>query len=109
MRRLIRSTVAVAAVGAVAVPALASASRSAKVEDYFYSPGKLTVNRGARITWRWVSNNGVSHTVTVKHGPAFFTSKSMKSGSYTFTFRRAGTYHLYCKPHPFMKETVVVR
>jgi plastocyanin len=31
-----------------------------------------------------------------------------KGESYSFTFKKAGTYTYHCTPHPYMKGTVVV-
>jgi plastocyanin len=101
---------------AVAVPALALGSKSvnvktksAKIESYFFSPGKLTISRRTRVVWHFLNDGGVQHTVTVKSGPVHFTSRRMSSGTYSHKFTKAGTYHLYCIVHPIMTETVVVR
>jgi plastocyanin len=110
-----RKAIAVAfiAAAAVAVPALASATRtktkSAKIESYFFSPEKLTISRSTRIVWHFVNTGGVQHTVTVKKGPVHFSSRELSSGTYSHTFKKAGTYHLYCVVHPIMTETIIVR
>ena len=109
MRRLITLALAVGATAAVAVPALAAGSKTAKVENYFFSPGKLTISRGTTVTWRFITGGSVDHTVTVSSGPVHFGSRKLFSGTYSHRFTRAGTYHLYCTVHPFMTETVIVR
>jgi plastocyanin len=101
---------------AAAVPAIASGSKARKVktkaanvESYFFSPGKLRISRKTRVVWHFVHDGGVGHTVTVKRGPVHFGSRQVSSGTYSHTFTKAGTYHIYCVVHPIMTETVVVR
>jgi plastocyanin len=114
MRKAIAVMASAAVSAAVAFPALALGSnqakvKSAKVESYFFSPGKLTISRGTRVVWHFVNTGGIRHTVTVKNGPVHFSSRAMSSGTYSHTFTKAGTYHIYCMIHPIMTETVVVR
>ena len=84
------------------------ARRTAKVENYFFSPGKLTINRGTTVTWRFITGGSVDHTVTVKSGPVHFSSRKLFSGTYSHSFTRAGTYHLICTIHPDMTATITV-
>lgn len=114
MRKAIAVTLIPAVSAVVAFPALALGSKrarvkSAKVESYFFSPAKLKISRGTRVVWHFVNTGGVDHTVTVKRGPVHFSSRELSSGTYSHTFKKAGTYHLYCIIHPIMTETVVVR
>jgi plastocyanin len=113
MRKVIAVLLTAAVSAAVAVPAVAlgskSRSKSAKVESYFFSPGKLKISRGTRVVWHFVNTGGVQHTVTVKSGPAHFSSREMASGTYSHRFKKAGTYHVYCIIHPEMTETIIVR
>jgi len=89
------------------VVALASAARQVKVGDDFFNVKRLTVDRGARVTWKWAGV--LNHNVTVRSGPARFHSRTQARGSYSHVFTTPGTYTLYCTIHPFMKMTVVVR
>lgn len=107
MRKLSGVMAVITMTGALAVPALGAGSRRASVGDLFIRPGKLTISAGTRVTWHWVGSLG--HTVTVKSGPAHFGSRLMSTGSYSHVFTRRGTYHLYCRVHPGMRETVIVR
>ena len=90
-----------------AVAAFASGSKSVNVKDNFYSVKKLTIGRGARVTWHW--HAFLRHNVVVRSGPSKFRSRTQVRGSFSHRFTRAGTYHLYCTLHPYMKMTVVVR
>lgn len=97
------------AIGALAAPALGSAPlKMVKLVNYAFRPGKLTIHKGTRVTWKWPSGY-VGHNVTVIKGPVKFHSKTKASGTYSHLFSRAGTYHLYCTLHPGMTETIVVQ
>jgi plastocyanin len=101
--------IAVAVGAAILVPAATSAptahqsaTRTIKVGDIYYVSSSRTnptvsVSRGTKVVWRFV---GVQpHTVTVSSGPVKFSSAKKKSGSYSRTVTRAGTYRIYCKIH----------
>jgi plastocyanin len=112
MRKLTGLVLAGALAAGAALPAAASSSASRRVNigDFFFSPKKLAVHRGTKVTWHWVAGSGIQHTVTVRSGPVHFSSPLKSSGTYSHVFSRRGTYHLYCKIHStLMSETVVVR
>jgi plastocyanin len=113
LRRLVRNrrlmalmTVTVAVLACTSVVALAATS-SVKVSDNYFSVKRLTIGKGARVTWKW--GGVLNHNVTVKSGPVKFHSRTQAQGTFSHVFTRAGTYTLYCTIHPFMKMTVVVR
>jgi plastocyanin len=92
-------------VGFSAVSAFASSS-SVKIHDDFFGVKTLNVSRGTKVTWNWVGV--LRHNVTVKSGPSKFHSKTQARGSFSQTFTKKGTYHLFCTIHPFMTMTVIV-
>jgi plastocyanin len=94
-------------VGAFAVSALASSSKTVKIGDNYYGPKSLTVGRGTKVTWKWVGV--LKHDVVVHTGPSSFSSRTQVRGSYSHTFTKRGTYRLVCTVHPKMRMTVVVR
>jgi plastocyanin len=49
------------------------------------------------------------HNVAVQSGPSKFRSRTQVSGTFSHTFTKAGTYHLYCTLHRYMKMTIVVK
>ncbi len=110
MRRLCAAAVAAALVVAVAAPAVASApakKATAKVGNYWFRPGKLTVKRGTKVTWHFVAG---LHNVVVNKGPAKFNSGFRRAPtSFSFVFKKAGVYHLVCTIHQGMNETVIVK
>ena len=87
--------------------ALAPSSKTVNVGDAYFSAKKLTVSKGARVTWNWIGF--LNHNVTVTNGPVKFHSKTQVRGTFSHQFTRRGVYHLVCTIHPFMKMTILVR
>jgi plastocyanin len=106
-RRVLALLALTAALLAVSSVALASGSKTVQVKDNFYSAKKLTIGKGSRVTWHW--HAFLRHNVVVRSGPSKFRSRILVHGSFSHTFSKAGTYHLYCTLHPYMKMTIVVR
>jgi plastocyanin len=102
---LLRTAVATTAVLATAglatqLPASAATStRHVTVTDRGYSPTKLTAPVGSKVVWAFKGNRG--HNVTVDTGPTSFASPTKSSGTFSRTFRKRGTYLLYCSIHNF--------
>jgi plastocyanin len=102
---LLALTTALIALSAVA--AFGASGKSVKVKDDLFAPKSLTISKGTKVTWQWAGS--LRHNVTVKSGPSKFKSKTQVRGSFNHTFSKAGTYHLFCTVHPFMKMTIVVK
>jgi len=70
-----------------------------------------TINAGDTVQWNWVSG---FHSTTSTNLPCcspsgMWDSGAKSSGSFTFTFNSAGTFHYYCTVHgSVMQGTVVV-
>jgi len=139
LKRAVAVTAGIAAVGAIALPAVTSADngaqlkKSSKVEvaDDFFSPTTLKVKKNAKIKFAWDSSNTNTHNVTLKKGPkgvklgcptkgkdAFsdLISKCNKSDSgsvgvkFAKTFDKPGKYSFICTIHPdVMKLDVTVK
>lgn len=85
--------------------ALAAASGTVTIADFSYAPATITINQGDTVTW---NNNGPTpHSATANNG-SFDTGILKKGQSSSHTFDQAGSFSYFCKPHPFMKATVVV-
>jgi plastocyanin len=110
-------TAAVLAGGLVAAHAVAAPAatktkpkqRIVKIEvsSDFYDPAKVTIRRGDRIRWNWTPGFDL-HDVYVRRGPEKFHSPTQSAGVYARTFRRPGTFRLYCTQHE-MDMTLVVK
>ena len=86
--------------------AVAAASGSVTIADFEFAPATITINQGDTVTW---NNNGpTAHSATANDG-SFDTGILKKGQSGSHTFNQAGTFSYFCKPHPFMKASVVVQ
>ena len=86
--------------------AIAAASGSVTIADFTFSPTSITVDVGDTVTW---NNNGPTpHSATANDG-SFDTGILKKGQSGSHTFNQAGSFSYYCRPHPYMKATVVVQ
>lgn len=90
MRRL---TVGVLAVAALAIAApVHAATINVSIRSTGFSPATITINHDDSV--RWVNNDKTSHQVVANDGS--FASPILAPGkSYTFTFRRAGTFRYH--------------
>ena len=80
--------------------------RAADIRGLAFAPARIEIARGTTI--EWTNRDQVQHTVTARDGS--FNSGMIDPGAkYRRTFEEAGTYEIFCMPHPFMRLTVVVR
>ena len=87
----------------------AGRAREAAIGSNFFDPPKLTIRRGERVRWVWEAGTQ-RHDVTVRRGPERFRSPLRSAGSYARSFRKPGTFKLYCTQHSgSMRMTLVVR
>ncbi len=100
-----------ASIGAAA-PSLAahrSATHVVKAQNIKFTPSRLTIHRGDRVTWHFLDAAILApHTVT-SEGPLRF--KDMRnpkaSGTFTVTFTKPGTYRYMCTIHPASMNGVI--
>jgi len=92
------------AVGLVA-PSLA-ATRYVSVKDDFFTPRSVSISKNTTVRWIWRGSG--RHNVVVDRGPAAFRSSIKRSGSFSHTFTKRGTYRIVCTVHPGMTMTVRV-
>jgi plastocyanin len=85
----------------VAVTPAFAATQKVKVGDNYFVRASgvptVTVSKGTRVTWVWRGNS--SHNVKVARGPVKFGSSTMRSGKFSKTVRKAGTYTIVCTVH----------
>ena len=74
------------------------------------NPAVDTVAVGGTVTWTWAAAS-IGHSVQSTGTPSFASSgAAMTSGTYTFTFNTAGSYHYDCVVHgTAMSGIIVVR
>jgi len=108
------------AASAKAPTATASAAKPklVTVNDFFFGPSSVTVNKGGSVKWVWSSTNTAPHDVHLKSGPKGLKQRGTYSTKTTAvtdaefkkSFPTAGTYKFICTIHPTeMKLTVVVK
>jgi plastocyanin len=85
-------------------------TREVGVQSDYYDPAKLTVHVGDKVKWVWHAGGLSLHDVYVDAGPTSFNSPTQASGTFSQTFKKAGTYKLYCTQHESdMTMTLVVK
>jgi plastocyanin len=93
---------------AAATAHAATAKKTTKVaiKDFEFTPAKVTVATGTRITW--TNKDAANHTVTFAKGPGNLGNLN-HGRSRSATFTKTGTYKYVCMYHPNMHGTVVVK
>jgi plastocyanin len=88
------------------------------VNDFYFGPAAVTVNKGGTVKWLWSELNSYPHDVHLKQGPKGLAKKSSYSTKTTAVteaefkkkFETPGTYKFICTIHPTeMKLTVTVK
>jgi plastocyanin len=82
------------------------------VRSLFFTRRNVRVRRGSRLSWVFRTAGGPDdlHNVTLANGPRGFASPNRTKGKFSYRFRRAGRYQIFCALHPvLMTETVTVK
>jgi plastocyanin len=74
-----------------------------QLKDSKFKPASLTVREGQTVTWDW-KDRFVQHNVV----GGDFSSKTQRSGTFTHTFTKPGTYPYRCTLHEQMTGTITV-
>jgi amicyanin len=82
------------------------AADTVEIKGFAYAPATIKVKPGTTVTW--TNRDSAAHTVTKEGNTGPDSELLGKDESYSFTFNEAGTYSYFCKPHPYMKGTVIV-
>jgi plastocyanin len=108
----VRRTRAMAIVTVVATLALGvgvsqAGGSSVKGTNFDFKPRTIKINKGSKVTWRWVNGR---HTVTFVKGSY---NKTLTRGhpKRSKTFKKRGTFKYYCRFHRSlgMRGKVVVK
>jgi len=76
------------------------------IKNFSFQPASVTVPVGTSVTWS--NQDSAAHTTTSDTG--VWGSGNLTTGaSFSFTLKRAGTFHYHCMIHPNMMGTVVVQ
>jgi plastocyanin len=105
--RIVLTAFALGVAVACAIAPLAAQTPVAAVviDNFVFSPERLTVKAGTTVTW--TNHDDIPHTVAAKDRR--FKSKAMDTDeSFSFTFSTPGEYPYFCSLHPHMTGTIVV-
>jgi plastocyanin len=80
--------------------------RTVSIKGMHYSPEKLEIKVGDTVTWTNLDDR--DHTVVASDG-SFKSGNLGRGESFSFKFKKPGTYTYACKYHPRMKATIVVK
>ena len=74
-----------------------------------FTPAYIIVSVGTKVTWNNMSS--APHTVTPTNQGAFPASSVLAAGTgtYSYTFTKAGDFPYYCSIHPAMKAWIIVK
>ncbi|WP_114423410.1 cupredoxin domain-containing protein [Nocardioides houyundeii] len=73
-----------------------------------YTPAEVTIEVGETVEWHF-DDGGIPHDVAGDGALAGqLQSDLLTEGTYSYTFKEAGTFTYHCTPHPQMVGTVVV-
>lgn len=78
-----------------------------KIINFAYSPIVLEIFEGESVLWE--NRDIQEHTVTSEVGSELNSPLLGKGEYYSHTFWTPGVYEYYCKPHPYMKGTIIVK
>ncbi len=80
-------------------------ANAVSILNFAFGPQAVTIKAGTTV--QWTNHDTEAHTVTSDAGA--FGSPVLQPGStYSFTFKKPGTYRYHCTIHPFMTGTVTV-
>jgi plastocyanin len=86
----------------------ASSGKTVVLKNVRFTPKKLTVSRGAKVTFLW--HDGITrHNVTSVGARHFKSATSRSTGTYSVRLKKAGTYRYECTLHPGMTGRIRVR
>lgn len=77
-----------------------------KIDNFSFTPKALTVKAGTTVTW--TNQDDIPHNV-VSTEKKFSSPVLDTDQQFSFQFQKPGTYPYYCKIHPMMTGSIVVR
>lgn len=105
MRRLILGTAAAVAL-LLAAPATPATTVAVSIVKTGFAPAAVSIDVGDTVTWK--NNDTITHQVVANTGA--FASPILGAGkSYSFTFKRSGTFRYHDALHVALKGTVTVK
>ncbi len=94
----------------VASPISSGPVFEATMQSLKFLPPEIDIETGTTVVW--TNKDVVAHTVTHRASAKdqLFSSPYLSPGqTFSYTFDKPGIYAIFCIPHPFMAQTVVVK
>jgi len=91
--------------GAAVMAAPTPPAAEVKIDNFTFTPQKVTVKAGTTVTW--TNEDDIPHTVSAS-GKEFKSKVLDTDDKYSFTFATPGTFEYFCSLHPHMTGTIVV-
>ena len=108
MATVVSSIVAVALAALVlAAPAMAGPSVTVKLKDSFFSPARVTLQRGGSVRFVWAGE--LTHNLLGPGIPGRLENPATRRRPFIRVFRHRGRVLFTCSIHPGMDMTVRVR
>jgi plastocyanin len=82
-------------------------TKTVLIKNFSFKPAHITIKRGTKV--RWINKDTAVHTATANNGRSFDSGLLRKGQRYTHTFKSVGKKGYFCKIHPHMKGSVVVK
>jgi plastocyanin len=106
MQMLSGAPVVAKASGGAASPSPSDAVSEVKIDNFSFTPAKITVKAGTQVTW--TNKDDIPHTVDSTQGK--FKSGALDTDQkFQFRFTDAGEYPYFCRMHPKMTGSIVVQ
>ena len=98
MRKLLVLLTLTAVLGAIGATLALARTKGVVMGDNYFFNGTVKIKKGSKVHWHWSHTENL-HNVVSKKGVRFH-SKTGHSGSFTYTFRKKGTFTIICTKHP---------
>ena len=82
-------------------------TRTVLIQGFRFKPAHITIKRGTKV--RWINKDTAPHTATSINPKRFDSGRLGKGQRYSHTFKSTGMRRYYCKIHPHMRGSVVVK
>jgi plastocyanin len=82
-------------------------TRTVLIQDFRFKPAHITIKRGTKV--RWINKDSTAHTASAINPRRFDSGRLAPGKRYTHTFKSLGKKRYYCKIHPDMRGSVVVK
>jgi plastocyanin len=82
-------------------------TKTVVIQNFRFKPANITIKRGMRV--RWINKDTAPHTATAINGRSFDSGRLGKGQRYSHIFKSTGKKRYYCKIHPHMRGSVVVK